>query len=217
MSHDSKRILIHNYYTPKLPADSGIPSLTSNRIAGDYTIQTAPQPAHSSAYPEVPDDVQAKLLHVGMRIRKHVADGHRVEGSIPSYQPNYMFNSFAEPAGSAPQQLQQQRATRNMSAPASLAPGPFGERLNPRPHLKRGRVDEDEDADADADTDDDEGMEEPVSFQDQAAAPARRLGSMPTAAKAKVFYVPTNVARMPSIPSEDFEDATFLASRESLN
>lgn len=245
-SHDSKRILIHNYYTPKLPADSGLPSLTSNRVAGDYSIQgsyrqPSQQQQQSRSYPQVPDDIQARLLHVGMSIRKQVADGHRVPGSIPSYQPNFPFgSSFAEPSGATNSNDlgYAQKATRNLSAPATMASPSLTRVLqHNRPSLKRGRVDEeDEDAAGDTDTDDDDGSGpagEPASFQDgtpisaysTAAAggngSARRLGSTP-GPRAKVFYVPAPTpaaaaaAAASSSVHEDFEEATFLASRESL-
>lgn len=210
-SHDSKRILIHNYYTPKLPANTGIPSLTSNRIAGDYSIQPS-QPTTTSSFPQVPDDIQAKLLHVGMRVRKHVADGHRVEGgSIPSYQPNFY--------STVQQQSQPQPAGRNISAPAAMTSlttfGVSGSktRIEPSRNLKRGL--EDDGLTEEEDTDEDDEME-PSSFQEPILA--RRLASAGTVAKAKVFYVPSNRQHRPNPSSnDDFEDATFLASRESLN
>lgn len=200
-SHDSKRIQIHQYYTPKLPSNTGIPALTSNRIAGDYSIQTYAPAAASTSYPQVPDDIQAKLVHVGMKVRKHVAEGHRVEGSIPSYQANFSFN-----AGSPAMTTGPVLATRNKSAPAmfasesSLGMSQGSSVAALRQNLKRGRLDEEDEGDDD--TDNDEADMEPASFQDSGVA--RRAES----ATAKVVHLPA--------PADDFEEAAFLASRESV-
>lgn len=36
--------------------------------------------------PELPDDIQAQLIGVGLRVRKSVSDGYKYQTSIPSYQ-----------------------------------------------------------------------------------------------------------------------------------
>lgn len=208
MSHDSKRILTPQYYAPKLPASSTPPNLTTNHD-NKFQLPNQQQPSTSS-FPDVPEDVQTKLLHIGMKVRRQVAEGHH-SGSIPSYQPNYCsfkeleqkpFNRHIRPSS----------AGRNISAPAYIntetqpnIPGQ-GSRLQ----LKRNRADElDEEMEND-DTDIDEDDE-------MYGETARRMVSEAAVQQRKVFYIPaTRNSQFQSGSDVDFDEATFLASRESL-
>lgn len=235
MPHESKRIFTDNYYTPRLPEDPNMPSVTSNRLPGDYNVisphhpqqpqnpQQPQQPQQSgSSFPPIPDDIQARLLHVGMRVRKNVVEGHRnTGGSIPSYQPNFGVHTTATFYGDSPHQQEQAAvlATRIISAPAVFNTTPVPAVCTNRLHLKRGRDDDDDDDDTD---DDDDAMDtgfplastnatSTASFAGSSSA--RRLGSE---SAAKVFYVPASQQQQESF-TEDFEDATFLAARDSLS
>jgi hypothetical protein len=236
MPHESKRIFIDNYYTPRLPEDPNMPSVTSNRLPGDYNVISPHHPqSHSqqqqqqqslSSFPPIPEDIQTRLLHVGMRVRKNVAEGHRnAGGSIPSYQPNFGLHTIATFYGDSPQLQHQQQpvlATRMISAPAVFNTTPVPAGCSNRLHLKRGRDDDDED-DTDDDNNDDATMDmgnqhastnatSTASFAGSSGS-ARRLGSE---SATKVFYVPASQQQQKSF-TEDFEDATFLSARDSLN
>lgn len=102
MSHEAKRIQLSEpeYYAPRLPQGARLLSIDSARVAGDIHFSSsaatvAASSSSSSGFPELPDDIRSKLVHVGMKTRKVMAESHRLPNSnIPSYQPNYFTSSF---------------------------------------------------------------------------------------------------------------------------
>lgn len=205
-----------------------MPSVTSNRLPGDYNV-ISPQNSQqqhqnsSSSFPQIPDDIQTRLLHVGMRVRKNVAEGHRSGGSIPSYQPNFDFHNTSTFYGDSQQQQNKAvLATRMISAPAMFNTTPVPAGSSNRLHLKRGRGEEEDD---DTDDDNDDAMDTDTNgstnhTSNVSSFNGARRQSCDAAVKAKVFYVPIRPGRSASQQeslTEDFEDATFLASRDSLH
>lgn len=177
-SHESKRILLE-YHAPRLPTGLRQLSIDSSRVAGDvnvrYSAADSAAPV-STRVPQLPDDIQARLVQVGMRTRKSVTDGHRLNGSIPSYQPNFYSASVYDHSSSqdqngtaqqrqlAPPQQQQLQARRYFSESDKFSRQQAGSlpsfvNSSARGHLKRTREEatpDHNDGDTDDDADDDD-------------------------------------------------------------
>ncbi|VVT45776.1 uncharacterized protein SAPINGB_P000885 [Magnusiomyces paraingens] len=192
MTQESKRILL-DYHAPRLPAGARQLSIDSTRVAGDVSVRySAPPTSAGSSFssaavvsermPQLPEDLQAKLAHVGMRTRKSVADGYKVQGSIPSYQSTATFYGGA--MGLSTIQTQQQQAARKYFSESdkfSFQSGFSAPTLVsvPRRQLKRTREESALDADAGADTDDDDDCNDASDVtlnDDHGGAPALGVG-----------------------------------------
>lgn len=163
-SHESKRILLSppDYYTPKLPKDANLLTVSSDRVAGDVHSYVARQeaPHASTSYPQLPDDIRRKLAHVGMNARMSVLNGHKTTTRLPSYQgPNRAIKASAsQTVYEAPRNdsalgsfndtsFQQPQPARrfysegdqhsNSSAPRKLGAGTGSRSLSARKTLKR--------------------------------------------------------------------------------
>jgi hypothetical protein len=173
MPNDTKRILVSGR---TIPREGEIKTTTSF-----FT------PPPSRAHPVLPDDVQTRLVQVGMKIRKNVSDGYKQKGSIPSYQGHTtgpVYTGSFDESGVPP-------LTASKSSSLSSQYSVDDEQtMMSRISAKRLRDDDEEE----------EGNRDELKAQ--------------TMNTAKLFYVPTS--SQPSIiPTDDFEDATFLVSSNS--
>lgn len=87
-----KRILSSssNYYAPKLPEDANLLTVSSDRISSDShtykATRSSSETSTSTRYPTLPDDLRAKLIHVGMNVRMNVSNGYKTAGTFPSFE-----------------------------------------------------------------------------------------------------------------------------------
>lgn len=226
-SPDKKRFLSSStYYAPKLPSGTRQLSIDSTRVAGDFQVSHVGSEYHRSLNgAPIPEDVHSKLVQVGMKVRKNVADGHKVMGSIPSYQPNF---SLTQSIYGQQQQQQQQLAARkfyseNDKYKVSLKPA--------RGVLKRTRevteeANEEDDATDDDEDDDDNNNNTVVSNNNNYVSSlslnnkttsekaVRKLSNRSgTIASSKIFYVPASASSSYTAQedaNEDFGEAPFL-------
>lgn len=225
-SPDKKRFLSSStYYAPKLPSGTRQLSIDSTRVAGDFQVSHVGSEYHRSLNGvPIPEDVHSKLVQVGMKVRKNVADGHKVMGSIPSYQPNF---SLTQSIYGQQQQQQQQLAARkfyseNDKYKVSLKPA--------RGVLKRTREVTEEANEEDDATDDDEEDDNnnntvvsnnnnyvsSLSLNNKTTSEkaVRKLSNRSgTIASSKIFYVPASASSSYTAQedaNEDFGEAPFL-------
>lgn len=85
-----KRILSasSDYYAPKLPEDANLLTVCSDRVSSDVHAYQAVRSSSelSTRSPSLPDDLRAKLVHVGMNVRMNVSRGYKTAGTFPSFE-----------------------------------------------------------------------------------------------------------------------------------
>jgi hypothetical protein len=168
MSHSQKRLITDHFGTTK---------------------NKPPGLVRKSGFPEVPDELRARLTHVGMKARKALSDGYKQQGSLPSYRGQTIGPtdpgsfSFTTVDGTTISSID----TRSLAT-------------NPR-DLRTNRLDKRSRDDTDGDTDVEEDIDQTATrhFSDHTE---------------KRFY-PPKIASIKS-PVDDFndQDCPFLAPME---
>uniref|UniRef100_A0A060TFT3 Damage-regulated import facilitator 1 n=1 Tax=Blastobotrys adeninivorans TaxID=409370 RepID=A0A060TFT3_BLAAD len=116
---DSKRVLIASHFQV---------SKGRTQVYEKPGVDATPA-GRARSFPQLPDDIQAQLVNVGMRARKSVSDGYKQQGSLPSYR-GHAIGPLSGPIFES----YEGDTDDESDEPASRA------------NLKRGREDDDEDA-----------------------------------------------------------------------